>query len=249
MVHLSPCPTEPMIESSNAQTAGLHGLSSMATRPLLVDLSTHVSLRLGIAVRMTSAGGVEIAKRVRSGFSADFVVLADDAVEALVSDGFAVRESVTPLFRSSVSVGIPHDAPQLDIATEDSLRSTLLAAAKVGYSTGPSGIAILRMLERWGVTDELQDRLRQATPGTPVAELLRRHEVDIGFQQLSELIKQPGVRVLGPMPPGTQIGTTFVGAVLTTSETAELAERALSEICSGAYADSVRDHGLAPVEA
>ena len=40
-----------------------------------------------------------------------------------------------------------------------------------------------------------------APPGVPVAALVAKGEADLGFQQLSELIGQPGIEVVGPLPP------------------------------------------------
>ena len=59
------------------------------------------------------------------------------------------------------------------------------AAASIGYSTGPSGIALKRLFERWGIADEIEQRLVQAPPGVPVGTLVARGEVELGFQQLS----------------------------------------------------------------
>lgn len=69
----------------------------------------------------------------------------------------------------------------------------------------------------WGLRDELQ--LVQARPGRPVAALVAAGEVDLGFQQLSELVGQPRIRILGVLPPDCAIETIFAGAVATSSTT------------------------------
>ena len=103
--------------------------------------------------------------------------------------------------------------------------SALRAANRIGYSTGPSGTALLKMIDDWGLTVELGDRLVQARPGVPVARSLADGEVELGFQQLSELVGQPGVRILGVLPPDCAIDTVFAGAVATSSNnTARAAE-------------------------
>lgn len=106
---------------------------------------------------------------------------------------------------------------QTAFADASGLRAALRAASRIGYSTGPSGTALVRMIEDWGMTDEVGDRLVQARPGIPVARLLADGEVDLGLQQLSELVGQPGVRILGVLPADCAIDTVFSGAISTAS--------------------------------
>ncbi|GAA3026500.1 substrate-binding domain-containing protein [Microbacterium dextranolyticum] len=93
------------------------------------------------------------------------------------------------------------------------MRDALRATSRIGYSTGPSGTALLRLVEQWGLSDELHGRLVQARPGIPVARSLANGDVDLGFQQLSELVGADGVRILGVLPTDCAIDTVFAGAV------------------------------------
>lgn len=60
---------------------GITGLSSMATKRLLAEVSVDLSRSLGVPVTFASGGGVEIAQRVRDGASADLVVLGLPSVQ------------------------------------------------------------------------------------------------------------------------------------------------------------------------
>jgi len=115
------------------------------------------------------------------------------------------------------------------------------SARKIGYSTGPSGIALQPLFAAWAIE---ADRLVQAPAGVPVAALLGRGEVDIGFQQRSELIHVAGIDVVGAMPPGLDIATTFSGAVCTAS-TQPVAARLLLAFLGSPAADAARHrHGF-----
>ena len=149
-------------------TAVIQGISSMATRQVLGELATAYEERSGTPVAIESVGGVDAAKRVQAGEYFDFVVLAADAIDKLVTAGRVVPGSRVDLVHSGVAVAVRAGAPAPDISSEEALRRAVLAASTVGYSTGPSGVALVRLFERWGIASELQGRLMQAPPGVPV---------------------------------------------------------------------------------
>ena len=129
------------------------------------------------------------------------------------------------------------------------MREAVLAAPSIGYSTGPSGTALMQLFERWGIADTLQGRLVQARAGVPVASLVASGEVALGFQQLSELLNVAGIEVVGPLPEAIQIVTTFSAALPAQPEAGSTeAVRALLEfLCSAETAGVKRRHGMAPV--
>ncbi len=224
----------------------LTGISSMATRALLADLAAAWRAQGSGDLAIESVGGVDAARRVAAGEAFDVVVLASDAIDALVAGGHALAGSRADLVRSDVAVAVRAGAPRPDIGSEAALRRALLAARRIGYSTGPSGTALLKLFERWGLGDTLRERLVQAPPGVPVGALVARGEVDLGFQQRSELMHLPGIDLLGAMPAGAQILTTFAAAVCSASAQASAVRELLAFLRAPATAELKRRHGFEP---
>jgi molybdate transport system substrate-binding protein len=227
-------------------TATLKGISSMATRQFLGELVSAWEQREGGTVAIESIGGVDAAKRVQAGEAFDFVVLASDAIEKLTAAGHVVPGSRVDLAHSGVGIAVRAGAQRPDITTEDGLKAAVLAAPGIGYSTGPSGTALMKLFERWGVAEELQGRLKQARPGVPVGSMIATGEVALGFQQLSELIHLQGIDVVGPMPAACEILTTFSGAICTVSTQAGTARAMLAFMASGDAAEPKRRNGMEP---
>ncbi|HMN74854.1 MAG TPA: substrate-binding domain-containing protein [Burkholderiaceae bacterium] len=222
----------------------IQGISSMATRLVLAELADAYRARSGVAVAFESVGGVDAARRVQAGEAFDLVVLAADAIDKLVASGHVVAGSRADLVRSGVAVAVKRGAPQPDISTEDALRSAVLAAKSIGYSTGPSGTALLELFERWGIAEQVKGRTLQAPAGVPVGALVARGDAELGFQQLSELMHEDGVDVLGPMPPGCEIVTTFSAGVCAASAQPD-AVAALLAFMRSADADAAKQrHGM-----
>lgn len=223
---------------------GIIGLSSMATRHLLADLAGEIARSLGLAVRFDSGGGVEVEQRVRDGVPADVVVLAAPAMARLDDEGLLVSGTLRPLFVSQVVAAVPADRTAPAFATEDDLATALASAATVAYSTGPSGTALLALIDRLGLTDLLADRMLQAPPGVPVGSLLADGRADLGFQQHSELMDVGGITILGPLPGEAAIRSTFSGAVAAASPQADTAAQVLDLLGSDVAARLAATRGM-----
>lgn len=219
----------------------------MATRLLLAELLAGFTQRTGVRVAMESVGGVDAAKRVQAGEAFDVVVLASDAIAKLEAAGHLVAGSRVDLVRSGVAVAVRAGAQQPDISSEEAVRAAVLAARSISYSTGPSGVALAKLFDRWGIAADIQSRIVQAPPGVPVGALVARGEVELGFQQLSELLPLDGITILGPLPPAIQV-TTIFSAGITTASTQLDAVRALLEYMNSAQAlEAKRHQGMDPV--
>ena len=224
----------------------IRGISSMATREVLAELAEEYRRASAIQVAIESIGGVDAARRVRAGEAFDLVVLADDALALLESDGHVVSGSRVAVATSGVAVAVRAGAKTPDMGSEDALRSAVLDAASIGYSTGPSGAHVLRLFERWGIAQAIAPRLVKAPPGLPVGGLVAAGRAEIGFQQLSELVNLPGIRIAGPLPPEIQAVTTFSGGICSASERARDARACLEFLGSPANAAAKRRHGMEP---
>ena len=222
-------------------------LSSMATKDLLTDLLADPAVVGTADATLESGGGVTMADRLRDGEVADVAVLASDSLDRLGAEGVVDAGTIRGLFVSEVVLAVPSGGELPTLESADDLREVLLGAEKVGYSTGPSGDGLLRMLDEWGVADHLADRLVQAPAGTPVARLLADGAITVGVQQRSEFTGVDGVEVVGPLPPGCELTTVFAGAVVAASADAKGARRILDGLASLAAADPTRRHGMEPV--
>ncbi|WP_457446640.1 substrate-binding domain-containing protein [Roseateles sp. P5_E4] len=219
-------------------------ISSMATRHLLTALAQAHAQTGAPAVHLESVGGVDAARRVHDGEAFDVVVLASDAIAKLDAAGRLLPGSVRAIADSSVAIAVRAGSAQPDISTETALRAAVLQARTIGYSTGPSGTALMKLFERWGLADSLKARLVQARPGVPVGSLVASGEVELGFQQYSELMDVSGITLLGGMPPGVDIVSRFSGAITARATQPEAALALLDFMASPATEAIKRQHGM-----
>lgn len=212
-------------------------ISSMASREVLKELATRFQERHDHAVELEAIGGVEAAKRVRADEAFDVVVLARNTIDALTGEGKVLKASIKDIAQAGISVAVRQGAPRPDISTEEAVRKAVMAAPSLSYSTGPSGVYLEKKFAAWGELENLRSRIVVPPPGTPVASLVAAGRAAIGFQQLSELINVPGIDVLGALPGGMQLMTTFSGATATTSQQHQLVQSLLDFMASAETAE------------
>ena len=221
----------------------LSGLSSMATRQILADLARDYGARHGTRVEIRSMGGVEAAKSVRAGEATDIVVLASKVMGVLETEGHLAKGDTRDFARSEIGIAVRTGSALPSVANERAVRQAMLDARKLCYSTGPSGDHLKALCEKWGVPSE---RVLIAPPGVPVATLVANGDADLGFQQLSELIGQPGIEVVGPLPPEIQAVTVFSAGISMNSLDPEGAGAFVAYLASAETEDAKRRHGMEP---
>jgi len=230
----------------------IKGISSMATRQLLAELVADYEKQANIEIAIESVGGVDAAKRVmnsgQTGEAFDVVILASDAIDKLIAAGHIDPTSKVNLVNSGVAVAVKAGATTPDISSEAAVKAAVLAAKTISYSTGPSGVALAKLFERWGIEQQIASRVVQAPPGVPVGSLVAKGEVELGFQQLSELIHLDGIRIVGPLPPEIQITTTFSAGVCTASTQADAVKAMLAYMTSPAASAAKLRQGMEIVE-
>jgi len=222
-------------------------LTSMATRRLLDDLAQAYHPRGG-EVHIVAQGGVDAVRNIRQGATYDVAVLSEDALRQLITEQLILADSETPLSDSPMAAAVRSDAPAYDLATEPGLRQALLECAVIGLSTGPSGRHLRQRFAEWGLGED-EIRVVEAPPGVPVGSLVSDGRVALGFQQHSELLAIPGLRILRALPPGIQTLTRFSAGLLRTCQNPAAARQWLAFLASPEAAAFQPRHGLEPAPA
>jgi molybdate transport system substrate-binding protein len=236
--------------ASPAPSSGLRVISSMATRQLLAELAPAWTVHSGQAALIESVGGLDAARRVVAGELLDVVVLASDAIDQLIAQCAVDARSRTPIVQSGMAACVPAGAALPAWRHGEDVKQAVLAATAkgrgIGYSTGPSGTALLQLFDSWGLLPTLRPHLVQARPGVPVGSMVAAGEVALGFQQLSELIHVAGIDLIGPLPDDIQVTTVFTGAVCARASQPGAAADFLRFLASPATEAAKRQQGMAP---
>lgn len=195
------------------------------------------------------AGDSTIPKRLERGERADLVIMDSNAVARGVKDGLIRSDSHRDLVRSRIAMAVRAGAPVPDISTVDAFRRALLAAKAIGYSASVSGDYLAKdVFPRLGIADEIRTRCRRIEVER-VGNVVARGDVEIGFQQMSELLPVQGITIVGPLPAEVQYEAIFAAGIPVKSEFAEAAKAFIAFVSSEAARDVIKKTGLDPLTA
>jgi molybdate transport system substrate-binding protein len=186
---------------------------------------------------------VQIMSRLRNGEAVDLLVMAASSIDELIATGNVQPGGRVDLARCGVGLAVRAGAAKPDISSPEALKQALLAAESIAYSTGPSGVHVVELIQRMGIYDELRSRMILAN-AEPTGALVARGEAQIAFQQVCELLPVPGIAFVGPLPAAVQKITTFSAGVHVNARQADAAKALIDFIIAPAAAPVIRQKGM-----
>ena len=222
------------------------GTFTAAHLELAPDFERTATAKVTTAATAMGVGADSIPNRLKRGDVADVVIVNADALDNLIKDGLVVAGSRVDLGRSRIGMAVRTGAPKPDISSVDALTRTLLAAKSVAVSSSVSGDYFTNELfPKLGIAEQMATKTRRSG-NERVGALLARGDAEIGFQQMSELLPEKGIDVVGPLPPAVQRVTVFAAGVVARSARADDARAYIRFLASTAASAAVARTGLEP---
>ena len=235
-----------LLLSSVASAAEIKVLSTQATEQAYRELVPEFERATGHKVTTIFTGTLDADKRLAAGEVYDLLIMSGPSIEEHLRDSKLLAGSRVDLAKSGVGVGVKAGAPKPDIRTTDALRKTILSAKSIGYSTGPSGMYVLKLFQQLGVADQVKPKLKQTATSVFVGSIIASGEVEIGFQQVSELGQYPGVDFVGPLPADVQEMTVFSSGIIRNAKQADAARAWVRYLTGPEAAKAFTKRGMQP---
>ena len=198
----------------------------------------------GIKVEVRWDPTTVVMQELAKGVKTDIVILTDKAIDELKQKNAIVASSATPLAQAVLGLAVCRGEPKPDISTTEKFSKALVDARSVAYSrAGASGIYLEKLIERFGVADQVRAKAT-VIPAGFTAEQLVNGKADLAVQQISELIVVDGIEVVGPFPPEVQSATPFIAAITKDSGQADAAARLIKAMATPEAQKAYEDSGL-----
>jgi len=193
-----------------------------------------------------TVGGM--AARVEHGEVADVLIASAPQIAALEDKGGIVRGSRTDLAKTGIGIFVRHGAAKPDIATVETFKQTMLAAKSIGWNDpaagAPVSIYMLGAFERLGITEPMKLKTVTFKLRSERFAAVARGEVEIGFNQISEIVTAAGVDLVGPLPSQIQNYTLFSAGIVTASGNKEAGRSFLRFVSSAAALAVMKGRGF-----
>src|SRR5690349_3679236 len=234
-----------------AQAAEINAFVSTAIKAATDEILPPFERANGHTIRASYAPSGALLPRFERGEPVDIFLTDAPALDQLIGKGKIVGGRVD-LCRTGIGIAVRKGAPRPDVSTPEALKRALLAAKTVGHAS-PAGGSIVAghiqgVFERLGVASQVTPKVKLAAggPNGRVSVLVSSGEAEIGLQQVSELLSNPEVEVIGMLPAELQLTTLYSAGVTASARQAEAAMSLIRVLTVPTAAPIFKAAGLDP---
>jgi len=235
---------------SAAQTAAAAEVTLVAPggiRAAVEQMIPAFEKKTGHKVKATFGSGNGTKAQVAKGDAFDVPIVQPPYPEVLAS-GNVVTSTETPLAHVAVGVAVRPGTPHPDISTPDAVKKLLLSAKSISYPDpkggAAAGVSFDETMKKLGITEQMKPKIKLAQGGAGAMAALAKGEVDIGLTFISEIITEPGVEVVGPLPESISSPTRLVGFLGSHAKDQAAAKELLQYLSSADAAKVYKERGM-----
>lgn len=171
----------------------------------------------GNAVKFEFATAGGVVKKIADGAPGDVVIATDKGLAGLAKAGKVDGGSIHDLGSMGVGVAVKAGAPKPDIHDVASFKTSMLAARSIMYANpakgGQSGIHVAKVFATIGLDKQIAAKVQLRDRGPDGLKEVAKGDIEIGLGQISEILANKDVTLVGPFPAEIQGAVMFSAAV------------------------------------
>src|SRR5438094_3892754 len=233
------------------RAAEINAFISTAIKAATDELLPPFERANGHSIHASYAPSGALLPRFERGEPVDVFLTDAPAIDTLIQRGKIVGGR-TDIARTGIGIAVRKGEPKPDVSTPEALKRALLAAKTVGHAA-PAGGSITAahiqgIFQRLGIAAQVTPKVKLAAggPNGRVSVLVSSGEAEIGLQQVSELLSNPEVEVIGMLPAELQLTTSYAAGVTTTAREGEAAMSLIRVLTVPTAAPIFKAAGLDP---
>jgi molybdate transport system substrate-binding protein len=229
-------------------TVMMSGGFALAYQELLPQFES----KTGVKVVTTSGasqgtGPTTIKAQLERGARPDVVILSREGLEELVAAGRIVGGTEVGLANTPLGAAVRAGEPKPEVSTVDALKESLMKARLVSMPGSTSGMFLRDdVFPKLGIADKIS--LKVVPRGIESTRMLAAGESSLALGPVSELVGQPGIDYVGPLPQEVQLVQEFTAAIVQGSPQVDEAKRLIAFMSSREAAAAVKKAGMEQVQ-
>lgn len=212
-------------------------LSAGAAQAVVEKIATVYTRDTGIEVRADFSAVGAMKQRVIAGEPVDLIVLTSALIDELAVSSHVSSGSRADLGKVGTGVAVRAGSPLPDVSSELAIRGSLVAARRVvcpDPAVATAGKVVMRTLEKLEIAVQVEPRLQFFPNGYAAMKWLAdsRGALELGITQITEILANPGVAYVGPLPGALQMKTTYSAGVAARAANAPAAKEFIRRLTS-----------------
>jgi molybdate transport system substrate-binding protein len=240
-----------LITHSSASAVEIRVLSTIAVKSVMEDLIPRFERESGHRVAIQYGTTAVLKKQIEAGENFDVAIFTPpELIEEMIKQGRIAADTRSDFARTSVGVAVRRGTPKPDISSLEAFRNSLLAAKTIGYTDpargGTSGVHLKAVIESFGIAGQVDAKAKLSPGIPPLVESIANGEVEIGVLQISEIVADPRLELVGPLPKGAEKATVMTIGLRTDSKVAAAGLALIRFLTSPDVAPVIKARGLEP---
>jgi molybdate transport system substrate-binding protein len=234
--------------NATAQDTEFRILCSNGFRGAMQKLLPEYEHSMGRRLNVQFGASATFKRSIEGGEPFDLTILTPQIVEGLIKEGKIAAGTAVDLASSGIGIAVRAGAPKPDVSTGDAIKQTLLRSKSIGYvKEGASSPAIVNMLDRLGISEDVQRKTAFQQGAEQSMASLAAGRTDVAFALISEIVPAPGVQLAGPLPAEFQKRITLSAGIASSTKNRDAASEIIKRLTSPAAATAIKATGLDPV--
>jgi molybdate transport system substrate-binding protein len=192
-----------------------------------------------------------LAGRVKKGEAVDVAILSEPATEELRQLGKLAAGSEVVVAKVGIGAFVRKGDPKPDIGTVEAFTSAIARAKTIAYADptlgGSSSILVGELMQSLDITGSIGSKTKLVPPAKPLLDLVANGGVDFGFNPIPEILSDPRLDLVGPLPALLQKYTQYVASLVATSQQQDAFKALVSFLASPEAVAVLRAKGFEPL--
>lgn len=237
----------PLAQNLAAQDAEIHILCSNGIRAAVEKLLPQYERTMGRRMKVQFGASAVFKRSIEGGEPFDLAILTPQLIEDLIKDGKIAAGTNVDIASTGIGIAVRAGSPKPDVSTPEAIKQNLLKARSIGYvKEGASTAAIVEMLNRLGVYEQVQSKIVYQPGAERSMASVASGQTDLAFALISEILSVPGVQLAGPFPPEFQRAIVMTAGIAKSTKNRDVADKIIKSLMSADASSTLKATGLDP---
>lgn len=230
------------------QAAEIKVLHAFALKPALDVLFPAFEKATGHSVTADNGTAGAIAARIQKGEPADIAIVTTGQINRLRKENKVFSDSIAHVGRVGVGIYVSKGATKFDLSSVEAFRNSLLSATSIAYvdpaGGGASGIYVDGLLAKLGLKEKVSPKIKLFPRSHNIVAAIGKGEVQLAFGQISEILNENSIDLVGPLPEDIQNYTSFSAGVVASSKQQQAAKTLIEFLSTSSAAAILKAKGF-----